>query len=164
MIILLDIDGVMVSGASWKPLEIMADGFPNFKFNAVNSLNRIISETHAQIVLTTTHRHKFSVSQWKDIFASRNVRVSSLSVIEAEVYSSFTGMDRFNDITNWVVWNQEHNYKYVIIDDDKSLNGLPAHIKKHLVLTDPIIGLNEEDAEEAIGILKGSSWGHNHFQ
>jgi hypothetical protein len=44
----------------------------------------------------------------------------------------------------------------VIIDDDKSLNGLQPAIKSRLVLTMPLVGLNEALAEEAICILQRS--------
>ena len=43
MLIFLDIDGVMVSGATWKVPETLEDGFPMFLEKAVKSLNSLIT-------------------------------------------------------------------------------------------------------------------------
>jgi hypothetical protein len=48
-----------------------------------------------------------------------------------------------------------HRYicsEFVIIDDDKSLNDLPRDIKRRLVLTSSMIGLNEESTIKAIQV------------
>ncbi|MGM5631491.1 HAD domain-containing protein [Apibacter raozihei] len=76
MHILLDIDGVMVSAASWKKPEVSNDGFYIFKDIAVESLNKIIKATNASIILTTSHRFRFTLEQWNKVFASRNIFVS----------------------------------------------------------------------------------------
>ncbi|MBN8694097.1 MAG: hypothetical protein J0L69_12955 [Bacteroidetes bacterium] len=157
MIILLDIDGVMVTTPSWKPTEDMPDGFPNFKFNAIISLNLILEETNAKIVLTTTHKGRFNQRKWKEIFLSRKIRLKSIDKIQEPEYYNASGSDRLSEIMEWVRTNNTD--KYVIIDDDKRLNGLPKNIKKHLVLIDPLIGLTQDDAEKAISILVGRQWG-----
>jgi hypothetical protein len=52
MLLYLDIDGVMVPANAWRKPEILEDGFPAFSSNAVRSLDRIISSSSANIVLT----------------------------------------------------------------------------------------------------------------
>jgi len=42
----------------------------------------------------------------------------------------------------------------VILDDDKSLNALPSHLKDHLVLTSSLIGLSEEHLVQIEAVLK----------
>ena len=49
----------------------------------------------------------------------------------------------------WVSENNSSN-DFVIIDDDKSLNQLPANLKSHLFLTSPLIGLDNSIAEKVI--------------
>lgn len=44
MLVLLDIDGVMVKTASWRPLEILSDGFPAFSEQAIQALVEIIQK------------------------------------------------------------------------------------------------------------------------
>ena len=50
----------MVPANSWRKSEILVDGFPEFSTNAVRSLERIISHSGANIVLTTSHKHKYT--------------------------------------------------------------------------------------------------------
>jgi HAD domain in Swiss Army Knife RNA repair proteins len=63
MTILLDIDGVLVTTPSWRTTEILSDGFMKFNEAAVTNLRRLITETNADIILTTTHRITYSIGQ-----------------------------------------------------------------------------------------------------
>lgn len=148
MLIFLDIDGVMVQASSWRPVEILDDGFTSFSPRAVSGLQRIISETNASIVLTTSHKSKYNLTQWKEIFKKRGI-IASIGKIDDNVNS----LNRKEEIINWAN-NNKNLEQYVIIDDDKSLNGLPQNIKVKLIQTSPMIGLNEEAASNAIDILK----------
>jgi len=148
--ILLDIDGVMVPAQSWKPSEILADGFAKFGCRATSNLQRIISETGASIVLTTSHKANFSLAEWESIFSSRGVTAK----IEKLDYNSYN-LSRKDEILNWLS-SQSHHDDFVIIDDDKSLNDLPIQIKDRLILTSAMVGLNEENARIAIEVLHNS--------
>jgi hypothetical protein len=150
MLILLDIDGVMVPGASWRKVEFLPDGFPDFSKKAVSGLQHIIAETQASIVLTTSHKSNYTIPQWVAIFNARGINVSIDRL--SENHSNF---DRKDEILNWLQ-NRNYNEDFVIIDDDKSLNGLPDNIKERCVLTSSIIGLDEYSASSAIDILMNS--------
>lgn len=150
MLILLDIDGVMVSAAPWKSPEILNDGFMGFSAKAVSNLQRIISETGASIVLTTSHKSKYTLPQWQAIFKKRGINASIDKIGDNDLH-----LNRKEEILNWLRnWNNGDGF--VIIDDDKSLNALPSSIKEKFVLTSSLIGLNEETANSAITILKGT--------
>jgi hypothetical protein len=151
MLILLDIDGVMLSASSWKPVERLDDGFSSFNPRAVSSLQRIISETGASIVLTTSHKSTYSLTQWRKIFKKRGIDVSIIGKLE----DNTTFLTRKEEILNWKLKNKSVN-DYVILDDDKSLNGLPSNIKDKLVLTSPMVGLTNDDALSAIKTLRKS--------
>ncbi len=146
MLILLDIDGVMIPAASWKAPELLNDDFPNFSSKAVSSLNKILAKTNASILITSSHKSRFTNEAWKKIFARRGIKakVSKLDVAP-------TSVSRKDEIVGWFQSYPTHNF--VIIDDDKSLNDLPAKLKDRLVLTSPLIGLTEELADKAIGAL-----------
>ena len=151
MLILLDIDGVMLSASSWKPVEKLDDGFSNFSPRAVSNLQRIISETGASIVLTTSHKSTYSLPQWHKIFKKRGIDVN----ITGKLDNNVTFLSRKEEILNWQ--NKNRNITdYVILDDDKSLNGLPINIKNKLVLTSPMVGLTNDDALSAIETLRKS--------
>ncbi len=148
MLLLLDIDGVMVSSSSWKPVEILSDGFPKFKEQAAFNLQKILSETDASIVLTTSHKYRFSIPEWKKIFMHRGIEAKI-----ARLNDNIGNLNRKDEILRWV--NSQTNISdFVILDDDKLLNDLPGVLKERLVLTSGMIGLSSSDAEQAISILK----------
>lgn len=148
MLILLDIDGVMVPGNSWKSPEFLNDGFPAFSSKACNALQKIISETSADILLTTSHKSKYSIEQWKNIFNLRGIKIKNIySLPENKTYLS-----RKEEVMNWVNTFNEIP-EFVIIDDDKSLNGLPEFVKNKLIQTNSSIGLTIELIDEALEIL-----------
>lgn len=147
MLILLDIDGVMVQGASWRKPEILNDGFFNFSPRATTSLQRVISETGASIVLTSSHKSSYNLAQWRKIFKLRGINAPI-----KRISTNSSSLNRKDEILNWLSKNPTIN-EFVIIDDDKCLNELPRHIKKKVVLTSSTVGLNNEHAESAINIL-----------
>jgi len=153
MLILLDIDGVMVPAASWKAPELLEDGFPNFSNKAVNGLRRIISETGATILLTTSHKSRYSVSSWRNIFAHRGIYTA---ISKLNNHSHNKHKSRKEEVLSWIKKNKGDD-NFIIIDDDKSLNDLPLDIKRKLILTSPLIGLNEHLAEKAIEALNHNS-------
>ena len=61
MIILLDIDGVMVAGNSWKKPEFLSDGFPAFSKN----------ETFAFAIITNNGTRKNDNSSVIDAVATQ---------------------------------------------------------------------------------------------
>ena len=52
-------------------------------------------------------------------------------------------LNRKDEILNWFKANHVDE-KFIIIDDDTSLNDLPDYLKAHLVQPSPLIGLTEE--------------------
>jgi len=145
MLILLDIDGVMVPGTSWKRPEFLSDGFPVFSFRAVKALERIMNETGASILLTTSHKLKYDSSHWNDIFRNRDIRVNHI----ASLPTDSSKLSRKEEILSWY-YSSNQSEPFVILDDDKCFNDLPENIKDHLVLTSSSLGLTDELADEAI--------------
>ncbi len=151
MLILLDIDGVMVPATSWKRPEFENDGFPRFSRRAVFSLQKIISETGADILLTTSHKSSYSISEWKKMFSIRGFENLNIKRLNKNI----NNLNRREEIMKWV--NKTSENSFVIIDDDKSLNNLPYNVKSKLVQPSATVGLNDELADSAIKILKSSN-------
>lgn len=145
MLIFLDIDGVMVPAASWKNPEILEDGFPVFTQKSVRSLNSILSP-ETRVILSTSHRDRFSIEKWKEIFAKRGLQVKNLDRLPPS-----NGIaKRKDEILKW--FSNDKNKKpadFLIIDDDKSLYDLPKELKDHLIITSSLIGLTQEKLEES---------------
>lgn len=148
MLILLDIDGVMVAGNSWKKPEFLSDGFPAFSKNATFALQKLISETKADILLTTSHKSNYSIDEWKNIFNLRGIETRNIyRLLENKKHLS-----RKEEIINWI--NTSNNLPdFVIIDDDKSLNSLPKFIKNKLIQTNSSLGLTIDLINEFLEII-----------
>lgn len=152
MKILLDIDGVMVTTPSWKSTEMHEDGFMKFNVIAANNLSKLVSETNASIILTTTHRISYSESEWKQILFRRGINVSDISKIN-NCTTIQSMLNRGTEIKEWVD-NQKSEELFVIIDDDSSISNLNESIKAKWVKTSSLIGFNNEALENARRVLK----------
>ena len=135
MKIFLDIDGVMVHANPQKTVPLAADSFYVFSAAAVETLTAFLSRHSShEVILSTSHRHRFTPEQWKKIFHDRGIMVNTISVIST-LYDPKT--TRKKEIINYINTHQLRENDFIIIDDDKSLNGLPENLKKRLVLTNP---------------------------
>ena len=153
MLIYLDIDGVMVPANSWRKPEILEDGFPEFSPNAVRSLERIISHSSAKIVLTTSHKHLFTLKEWETIFKRRNITVNEITRLPKNI----NHLNRKEELINW--FTAKHlKEKFIIIDDDKSLNGLPEFLKDKLIQTIGSVGLTDYLVDEALHLIEKSKY------
>jgi 16S rRNA C1402 (ribose-2'-O) methylase RsmI len=128
--------------------RILEDGFPEFSKNTVRSLDKIISNSNADIVLTTSHKHNYSLKEWKKIFERRNIIVKKITRLSENI----NHLNRKDELLNW--FSAEHiSEKFIIIDDNKSLNDLPGFLKNKLVQTSGSVGLTDYLADEALKII-----------
>ena len=135
----MDIDGVMAPAKSWQRPDILEDGFVDFSSKAVSVLQDVLAQNaDTTIILTTSHKSRFSLSQWKIIFERRGLNVNKLESLNDN--NDF--QSRKVEILNWFESNDIHE-DFIIIDDDKSLNDLPTFYKDRLILTSSLVGLNE---------------------
>lgn len=147
MLLFLDIDGVMVPAKGWKSPELLNDGFPAFSSRATLVLQNLISE-EVTVILTTSHKSKFSMGEWKNIFRNRGIHIKKIKTLP----ENFNNLSRKDEIVNWFKANNV-NEDFVIIDDDNFLNELPDFLKEHLIQTSPYVGLTEEHSEAIKSIL-----------
>ena len=147
MLCFLDIDGVMVSAKGWKNPEILNDGFPAFSSKATTTLQKLISD-EVTVMLTTSHKSKFSIEEWKNIFRNRGISIENIKSLP----ENLKNLSRKDELINWFNINSVDE-NFVIIDDDTSLNELPHFLKDNLILTSPYIGLTEEHLPTIKSIL-----------
>jgi hypothetical protein len=119
----------------------------------VHALQKIISETDANILLTTSHKSKYSDRQWRKIFQMRGINANKID----QLPDNYSELNRKDEILKWHSSNPNSAENFVVIDDDKLLNDLPPDIKTNLVLTSPTVGLTDELANDAIAILNNRS-------
>jgi len=151
MKLLLDIDGVMVPASPWKRPDFLSDNFPVFTSKATKALQRILIETNASVVLTTSHKSRYSIAEWISIFQKRGIEIRSLERLPENI----THQNRREEILNWLN-EQDALEAFIILDDDKSLNDLPLSIKENLLQTSSMIGLTDELVDEFLMKTQGA--------
>ena len=88
------------------------------------------------------------------IACTRGIYPSSIAKLNDKV-ALHEMADRATEIREWID-RQDPDEKFVVIDDDLSINSLPSYIKEKCVLTKPLIGLNDEVTEKVLRILFSS--------
>ena len=153
-IVMLDIDGVLNSGAFVK-----AQGWQTHHADylcrrwekmidpvAVGRLNRLLEVTKAKIVVSSSWRVGLTQIELEQLF--RNVGV------KGEVYGyTPTRVEnrkgRGDEIQAWLTMMQPEKFAFVILDDGDDM----LHLKPYLVRTNPEVGLTEADVDLAIEML-----------
>ena len=153
--IFLDIDGVLNSEQyylekpqhkRWKEFKDKLDkhiawGVCNIDPKAVKLLNKLVTETNAKIVVS---------SSWRGDYALQTI--FSLAGIIEPIYGETPRLEsrfRGEEIKFWLE-KQSKPYKYVIIDDDSDMFD---DQKPYFIHTDYEFGLTKSDVDKAIKIL-----------
>lgn len=139
MKLFLDIDGVMVHANPHRTVELEDDGFYKFNESAVQIFNAIGTE-NMEVILSTSHRFRYQEQEWIGIFKRRGLHFNKINILGIALNHRHS---RKYEIETWMQNKNMDVQEIVIIDDDKSLNGLPQELKERLVLTNSYIGLND---------------------
>lgn len=154
-VIFLDIDGVLNSEEFWKneaqhvrKKKAIAEGrshdeasaIANMDPNAVERIMRIVKETGAEIVVSSTWRFDDSIC-----YKLRFMGIPQIYGITPGTVKRYRGEEI-------KLWLDEHPevIDYVIIDDD---NDMLDEQDSHLVQTSWLTGITDYDVEKAINIL-----------
>jgi len=148
MLVFLDIDGVMVPAKGYRAPDLLKDGFAAFSANACHALHSLVTEFDATIMLTTSHKSNYSLHEWETIFKTRGVQAKKIKSLPVNL----NHLSRKEEISSWFNVNAIDE-DFVIIDDDKSLNNLPNHLKDYLILTSSYVGLTENHLDEIRNIF-----------
>ena len=138
MILILDLDGVLITTPPWKPDDTCDDGYSAFNDTCVENLNRLLTHENFDIWLSSSRRRTKTLDEFNAIFANRNVK----KPISGFIPECADCQNRKDEIVTFL---QELNTDHVlIIDDDSSLNDLPAAYKRRLVLTEAMKGFDKQ--------------------
>jgi hypothetical protein len=147
-ILILDLDGVLITTPSWKPDTIAADGYSDFNKNCVAQLNKLLRTYSFEIWLSSSRRKGQSKEFLNTVFASRGI----LTPITGFLPMHSDRKSRKEEVELFLQEKQLVNF--LILDDDKSLNDLESSAKSRLVLTRYLKGFDEEKLLEALGCLR----------
>ena len=130
-----------------------------FDPRSVANLKKIVDETGADIVISSSWK-SFGLSELEDMWQDRGLpgkligitpnSVSDEMLLNADLDHMEIFSIRGMEIKEWLDKHGKKVSHYVIIDDMD--NFLPEQ-KSHFVLTDPEVGITDEDADKAIKIL-----------
>ena len=150
-LLILDLDGVLITNPSWRADRIHSDGYSEFNKSCVENLNRLLTLFEFDIWLCSTRRTVKTLSEFNQIFKNRGIRNSIVGFLP-EYQDCKT---RKEEIEKFIMEFKVSDF--LIIDDDKSLNGLEIGIKKHLISTELMKGFNDEKLIEATETIKNCS-------
>ena len=140
MILLLDIDGVLETSPSWKQPEFLEDKFYKFNENSRKNFIEVINKINPEIILTTTHRINYNLTEWNKIFELRGINVSKISKINNA--KKATDIKKRNvEIEEWFLNNR--TAEFLILDDDKILNELTDNLKNRWIQIDAMLGITQ---------------------
>lgn len=143
-VIFLDCDGVLNS---------QEGGFGVPEDDKIQRLKRVVDETEAVIVLSSSWRYAEGYRDSSGIRRLYDSLINHLANYGLSLYSStpIKGTIRGEEIDEWIMNCGEDITSFVILDDDSDME---PHMDK-LVKTDYRKGLQDEEVQKAIRILKG---------
>lgn len=151
-IIFLDFDGVM--DTSYYDHILSKEGKPgNDQYGAIfdpyciRNLKRIIEETEADIVVSSSWKYMMSYQDFLNMWKDRGLPGFITDVTPNPVDRRKRG----DEIDAWIE-ECKTECQYVIIDDLEA-NNFNEHQIPRLLIVNPFFGLDEETAERAIQIL-----------
>ena len=142
-LLILDLDGVLIINPSWKADKIHSDGYSEFNESCVENLNRLLTLAEFDIWLSSTRRTVKTLTEFNLIFKNRGIKKEIIGFLPK--YSDCK--NRKEEVLKFIAEFKASDF--LIIDDDKSLNGLESEIKKKLILTELTKGFDLEKLKEA---------------
>lgn len=149
-VIFLDVDGVLNYSACWSRKENKGKGTLIWDDECIAQLNRIIKETGAKIVVSSTWRS--SPDHYDAVLNKMNIKGEFIGKTpRSVVVSHWDGSQRGDEIQAWMDSQEiEPIEKFVILDDDDDMR----HLVDRLVQTSfDKKGLTKELADKAIEML-----------
>lgn len=144
-VIFLDFDGVLNFAEYFQSKEI---DMPFLDDGCMNNLERIVNETGAEIVLTTTWREYWDRKKCEIQGEEINRIFSKYGMSIYDKTPDVCFFDRGAEISLWLLENED-DVSFVVIDD-MDIEGIPS---RYVVKTDERQGLTLADAQKAIEIL-----------
>ncbi len=136
-IILLDLDGVLITTKPWESDHLLEDGFAEFNKKSVDKLNEILDETGYDIVLTSARRYSVDIDKMNEFFKTRGIKGQIIGY--NRLFDLDLKWDRAKQIMAFLMLHRPDNY--LIIDDDKSIGRMNSSLCEKWIKTDPMIGL-----------------------
>ena len=157
-VIFLDIDGVL--SPRWWDSDKQSDNYGRlFDAKAVANLSKIVEETEAEIVISSSWKN-VGLVELQNMWRDRNLPGKIVDITpdymsdELLLKEDSSNMDylyeRGSEIQGWLLLHGDDVSRYVIIDDMDDI--LPEQ-QSHFVQTDPEVGITNDDVKKAVHLL-----------
>lgn len=146
-LIFLDVDGVLISHR-WiavLPKHLRGGVIRTFDPSAMARLNRLVRETCASVVVSSTWR-LMGVGPFRDTMRAQGYTGTILGRTPVLGGSRQRGYE----IAAWRIEHRAEERRFVILDDSSDM----AHLRHRLVQTNFDTGLLDEHVERAIAMLR----------
>lgn len=145
-VIILDLDGVLVTKPPWRMDELDVDGYSKFNEHAIANFNMLTDDLDFELWLISDRRRGKTLEQLNKIFKNRNINKQLDGMVPIYGYIS-----RREELQKFISENKIENY--IIIDDDSSLDELED--KDFWIKTKSLTGFGKEELNESkLKILK----------
>ena len=150
-VVFVDVDGVLSPMGSEAQDNTLDDGYADFDRAAVDRLNRIVEETGADIVISSSWR-KGDVNAMRDVFVKRGFKYPEKIVGETSPAN-----DPFNRGGEIELWMAEFapNSAFVALDDIPG--AFSEQQRKNLVQTDMYQGITDDTVNDVVSRLGGKA-------
>ena len=139
---------MLITTPPWKADKMDSDGYSEFNKSTVENLNRLLTLTEFDIWLSSTRRTVKTLREFNEIFKNRNITSKIVGFLPE--YADCK--NRKEEVQKFIT--ESNLMDFLIIDDDKSLNGLESVIKENLILTDLNNGFDALKLNEATEWVK----------
>ena len=157
-VIFLDIDGVL--SPRWWDSDKQSDNYGRlFDAKAVANLSKIVEETEAEIVISSSWKN-VGLVELQNMWRDRNLPGKIVDITpdymsdELLLKEDSSNMDylyeRGSEIQGWLLLHGDDVGRYVIIDDMDDI--LPEQLS-HFVQTDPEVGITNDDVKKVVHLL-----------
>lgn len=169
-IIFLDFDGVLTnneySARLYEEGKATSDKYGElFAPKAVELLNRIIDETGAKVVVSSSWRY-LGLAKLQKLWQERGLHGQVIDMTSLHAVDEFilenglewleNGLEgnemsspRSMEIEHWLRYRKDNIANYIILDDLP----MPSTLQQHFVQVNPVYGLLNSQAEQAIKLL-----------
>lgn len=145
-VVFLDIDGVLNTPNTWGKHGTAAINAP-----LVARVQYLCEITHASIVISSTWRRAYSLSDIRGMLMERGLDASIIGI--TPINKTRVHKNRQDEILEWLDL-ADHRGPYVVLDDDTAGDGAWEKLAGHFIWIDPDTGVTDKNIEEAIDILK----------
>jgi hypothetical protein len=150
-VIFLDVDGVLNNSDFFSRIS-NADKQELYDPDSVETLNKIVDQSKARLVISSTWRLLHPYTTLRAIFRRNGIRGTILDYTPELTYveeSLVKRRERGHEIQQWLDDQEVKPDGFVILDDDSDM----AHLLPSLVKTSFARGLQEEHIEPVLQIL-----------